>query len=420
MRRRRGGRKPGGSPRNTSNPAKDRGRPHALTSAAGGFSRGRAPTPVDSGPRPDYMPRQMLLQQEEHVGVLVAAVRRRIRQVVHAEAGGHRLSPQQFWSLLGIHEAGPLSLGALAERLRIDPPTASRVVASLTRQAARPDGGGSRRTAAASLIETTAEGADLADRVCGRSRAICATRSSPGSAPPSSRRSARRSAGSSPTSTGSRRAGRAARPASPQRGRSVHEARRAHHRRAHPPPRAPAARRARDRHRRGRARRVAARRRRLAVRAARRPPAEATRPRASTAAGSSPRSPRPARSRRSSPSRSGSQVSGRIQQLFVDFNTPGEEGAAHRQDRPAALPGGARAGAGEPRRRAQADLTRAKVQAADAARQLERTRSLAERKLVAQADLDTAQANADAAQAARRGGSGQGRAGARRAPAGAR
>lgn len=106
----------------------------------------------------------MLLQHEEHVGALLAAVRRRIRQVVHAEAGGHRLSPQQFWSLLGIHEAGPLSLGALAERLRIDQPTASRVVASLTRKRLvrmAQDPQDRRRL----VIETTADGAALADRV---------------------------------------------------------------------------------------------------------------------------------------------------------------------------------------------------------------------------------------------------------------
>ncbi len=116
---------------------------------------------VDAGRPADYMLRQMLRVQEEHVGVLLAAVRRRIRQVVHAEAGGYRLSPQQFWSLLGIHEAGPLSLGALAERLRIDQPTASRVVASLTRrQLVRmaEDPLDRRRL----VIETTGEGADLA------------------------------------------------------------------------------------------------------------------------------------------------------------------------------------------------------------------------------------------------------------------
>ena len=107
---------------------------------------------------------KQMLPQQEHVGALLAAVRRRIRQVVHAEAGGHRLSPQQFWSLLGIDEAGPLSLGRLAERLRIDQPTASRVVASLTKRRLvrmTEDPGDRRRL----LIATTPEGAQLAARV---------------------------------------------------------------------------------------------------------------------------------------------------------------------------------------------------------------------------------------------------------------
>lgn len=116
------------------------------------------------------MPKQMLREHREHkegeeqVGVLLAAVRRRIRQVVRAEAGGHRLSPQQFWSLIGIDEAGPLSLGALAERLRMDQPTASRVVASLTKRRLvrlAEDPADRRRL----LIDTTPEGAELAAKI---------------------------------------------------------------------------------------------------------------------------------------------------------------------------------------------------------------------------------------------------------------
>jgi DNA-binding MarR family transcriptional regulator len=106
----------------------------------------------------------MLREQEEHVGMLIAAVRRRIRQVVHAEARGHRLTPQKFWMLLAVEEAGPLSLGALASRLRMDPPTASRVVASLTRGALvrlSEDPADRRRL----LIATTPTGAELAERL---------------------------------------------------------------------------------------------------------------------------------------------------------------------------------------------------------------------------------------------------------------
>src|SRR5512141_2245222 len=113
------------------------------------------------------MPKQMLREHrdgEDHVGALLAALRRRIRQVVRAEAGGHRLSPQQFWSLIGLDEAGPLSLGALAERLRMDQPTASRVVASLTKRRLvrlAEDPADRRRL----LIDTTPEGAELAAKI---------------------------------------------------------------------------------------------------------------------------------------------------------------------------------------------------------------------------------------------------------------
>jgi DNA-binding MarR family transcriptional regulator len=106
----------------------------------------------------------MLPEQEESVGVLLAAVRRRIRQVVRAEAGGHRLSPQQFWCLVGIDEAGPLSLGALADRLRMDQPTASRVIASLTKRKLvrmAEDPADRRRL----VLDTTREGAELAARI---------------------------------------------------------------------------------------------------------------------------------------------------------------------------------------------------------------------------------------------------------------
>ena len=94
----------------------------------------------------------------------------------------------------------------------------------------------------------------------------------------------------------------------------------------------------------------------------------------------------------------GSQVSGRIAQLFADFNSPVKKGqlvakvdaqifeAALEQTRANHLA-------------ARANLERSKVQAADARRQYDRAKALAAQKLIAQADLDTAQANADAAKA---------------------
>jgi DNA-binding MarR family transcriptional regulator len=106
----------------------------------------------------------MLREQEEPVGLLLAAVRRRLRQVVHAEARGHRLSPQQFWAVVAVHEVGPASLGALAERLRVDPPTASRVFATLTRRRLvqmAEDPADRRRL----LLAATPEGVELAQKL---------------------------------------------------------------------------------------------------------------------------------------------------------------------------------------------------------------------------------------------------------------
>jgi HlyD family secretion protein len=95
----------------------------------------------------------------------------------------------------------------------------------------------------------------------------------------------------------------------------------------------------------------------------------------------------------------GSQVSGRIAQLLVDYNSPVKKGQLIAKIDPELF----RAALDQARANhaaANGDLAQAKVKAADAARQLERTRNLAERKLVAQQDLDTAQANADATVAA--------------------
>ncbi len=115
----------------------------------------------------------------------------------------------------------------------------------------------------------------------------------------------------------------------------------------------------------------------------------------------------------------GSQVSGRIQRLYADFNCPGEEGAAHRQDRPAALPGRARAGARQPTSPPRQTSPRPRSRPPTRSGSSRGPAALAERKLIAQADLDTAQANADAAQAAVEcGRRGHGRPGARRAPPG--
>ncbi len=94
----------------------------------------------------------------------------------------------------------------------------------------------------------------------------------------------------------------------------------------------------------------------------------------------------------------GSQVSGRIKDLLVDFNSPVTKGQVIARIDPQLF----QAALEQARANyvaAQGDLNKAKAQAVDADRQFQRNKSLAERKLIAQADLDTAQANADAAKA---------------------
>jgi HlyD family secretion protein len=94
----------------------------------------------------------------------------------------------------------------------------------------------------------------------------------------------------------------------------------------------------------------------------------------------------------------GSQVSGRIASLHADFNSPVKKGQVIALIDPQLFQASveqARANV----MAAEGNLARAEAQAVDAQRQLKRSRELADRKLIATADLDTAQATADAAQA---------------------
>lgn len=81
----------------------------------------------------------------------------------------------------------------------------------------------------------------------------------------------------------------------------------------------------------------------------------------------------------------GSQVSGRIAQLFVDYNATVKKGEVLAKLDPQMFQA-AVAQASANFLAAKGNLTKARVQAADAERQLARTRQLAEQKLVAQAD----------------------------------
>ncbi len=94
----------------------------------------------------------------------------------------------------------------------------------------------------------------------------------------------------------------------------------------------------------------------------------------------------------------GSQVSGRIQALHADFNSKVKKGQRIAKIDPQLF----QAAVEQARANftaAQGNLAKAKAQAVDAQRQLTRNRALAERKLIAQADLDTSQSNADAQEA---------------------
>ena len=94
----------------------------------------------------------------------------------------------------------------------------------------------------------------------------------------------------------------------------------------------------------------------------------------------------------------GSQVSGTIASLDADFNSPVKKGQVIARIDPALFQAAveqARANVSA----AEGNLARAQAQAVDADRQARRQKELGDRKLVAQADIDTAQSNADAAAA---------------------
>jgi len=67
----------------------------------------------------------------EQIGLLIAAARRRIKQAVGERARRYSLTAPQFWVLVAIRETRGTSLRELATRLRMDEPTASRVVTAL-------------------------------------------------------------------------------------------------------------------------------------------------------------------------------------------------------------------------------------------------------------------------------------------------
>jgi HlyD family secretion protein len=94
----------------------------------------------------------------------------------------------------------------------------------------------------------------------------------------------------------------------------------------------------------------------------------------------------------------GSQVSGRVSQLNVDFNSPVKKGQVLARLDPQLFQANL-AQAQANLVSAQSALTRARIEAERTGRALARARQLFDRQLIARADLDTAQADADSARA---------------------
>ncbi len=82
--------------------------------------------------RPAAFPVAIMMSQQEPIGLLVAVIRRRIKQAVISLVSDKTLSPQQFWTLIGLAQNDGMSLTELARLRQLDQPTASRVVYTLT------------------------------------------------------------------------------------------------------------------------------------------------------------------------------------------------------------------------------------------------------------------------------------------------
>ena len=94
----------------------------------------------------------------------------------------------------------------------------------------------------------------------------------------------------------------------------------------------------------------------------------------------------------------GSQVSGRLAEILVDFNSPVKKGQVMARIDPQLLQAALQQ-AESNYAAARANLKKAKVQALDSDRQYRRTKALSDQKLVSPADLDTAEAAAQVSHA---------------------
>jgi HlyD family secretion protein len=88
----------------------------------------------------------------------------------------------------------------------------------------------------------------------------------------------------------------------------------------------------------------------------------------------------------------GTQVSGTVQKLFVDWNSPVKKGQLIAKIDPQLIEASLQQAQAN-YQAAEGNLVKAEAQERDAGRQFERAKSLLDRKLIAQADYDTSQAN---------------------------
>ncbi|HEV7501963.1 MAG TPA: MarR family winged helix-turn-helix transcriptional regulator [Vicinamibacteria bacterium] len=102
--------------------------------------------------------------KQDPLGRLIGAARRRLKQAVGRRVSRYGLSSQQFWVLIHLDDTDEPALSRVCAVLRIDPPTASRIVAALTRRGlvrAVPDPADRRRA----RLKLTADGRALARRL---------------------------------------------------------------------------------------------------------------------------------------------------------------------------------------------------------------------------------------------------------------
>lgn len=74
------------------------------------------------------------MSEQDSLGRLIGLARRRLKQAVGRRVSPYGLSSQQFWVLVHLDRADAPALSEVCDALRIDAPTASRIVGALTRR----------------------------------------------------------------------------------------------------------------------------------------------------------------------------------------------------------------------------------------------------------------------------------------------